>query len=208
MDLPKTLNGVYVMISLVGDLASMYANSVYQTASSPITTNRIKSQSEQLDEAREYNTSFDDTAATLTLSDASIRVIAKAENTSYSSENFMTMEQEDQQEKEQTEEISENVLARIPKFMSRSLQLERESADHDITAADRQTIQNEIHKINLVVNNLSSDSTKDATEIMEGSIDMTGDLVSHSSANILKNATDALLAQSNSFHESALALLA
>ncbi len=116
---------------------------------------------------------FEETAVTLSISSDGYRRLAQETGKDKSNVRVKS-----------TEDDVDNVRARIQKYMNRSLQLENEAADKNISQADRQTIQNEINKITLVVNNLSGASEMDATSLMENQIKMVGDLVNHRAENI------------------------
>lgn len=170
----------------------LLSNSVYDRVVSSSYNSIARTKTDETDaqiKASQEQASFDEEAATLEISKEGIRRLSVNET-------------------EQEEDDVENVLARIQKYMSRSLQLEQESQDKELTQAQRRTIQNEINKINLVVNNLSSTNAMDVTELMANTIQMNGDLVNHSSRNILNNAADAIYAQGTVSNMDALALLA
>jgi len=170
----------------------LLSNSVYDRVVSSSYNSIARTKTDETDaqiKASQEQASFDEEAATLEISKEGIRRLSVNET-------------------EQEEDDVENVLARIQKYMSRSLQLEQESQDKELTQAQRRTIQNEINKINLVVNNLSSTNAMDVTELMANTIQMNGDLVNHSSRNILSNAADAIYAQGTVSNLDALALLA
>lgn len=193
----------------------LLSNSVYDRVVSSSYNSIARTKTDETDaqiKASQEQASFDEEAATLEISKEGIRRLSvnateSANTTSYykneKEENF-TLDTASTTEDDDVE----NVLARIQKYMSRSLQLEQESQDKELTQAQRRTIQNEINKINLVVNNLSSTNAMDVTELMANTIQMNGDLVNHSSRNILSNAADAIYAQGTVSNMDALALLA
>ncbi len=196
----------------------LLSNSVYDRVVSNSYNSIARSKSDETDaqiKASQESASFDEEAATLEISKEGIRRLSVNETENNHTSSYYREAKAGREENFNIETGSadedddvENVLARIQKYMSRSLQLEQESQDTKLTQAQRRTIQNEINKINLVVNNLSSNSSMDVTELMANSIQMDGDLVNHSSRNILNNAADAIYAQGAVRNADALALLA
>lgn len=172
----------------------LFNNSVYDKTVSN-SSNYIQLRSEEKAIESVSSRSIDSPAATLSISNDGIRRLN-------SERDGVVRKKEDESAE------AKNVLARIQKYMSRSLQLEHEAAEENLTMADKQTIENEINKITLVVNNLSDSSNSEMTKLMENSIQLYGDVVTHSRENILTNAQDALVAQAQISNMDALALLA
>lgn len=116
---------------------------------------------------------FEETAVALSISSDGYRRLAQE-----------TAKNKDVVRVKETKDDVNNVYARIQKYMNRSLQLENEASDKNISQVDKLTIQKEINKITLVVNNLSNSSEMDATSLMENQIKLVGDLVNHKTENI------------------------
>lgn len=147
--------------------------------------NYAKSIHTQLSEAQSSNlndTTKSDAEASLSSKDAHFSETAAVLSLSkegYAKSEYAKAEQAKNNQTRIDQTRGESKLARIQRYMSRSLQLENEASREDITLSERQTIQHEINKITYVVNNINDANENSTTKLMENSLKLFGNVVSH-----------------------------